>query len=150
MMNSSKQKRRGKPIKSPDSPKKNQKVFSSLKLEQLPNELIRHVFSYLKIVDLLICGKVSKRFRAISNDDQYLWPKTFNLGYREVPVKFIQRLLDSGCKYLSLSGVLIQGTLNLANTSRLKYLNLSGFGLNCYCENSTKMLESCYSLKSCH
>ena len=146
-MNSSKQKRSGKVIKRPESPKKNQKVFSSLKLEQLPNELIRHVFSYLKIVDLLKCGKVSKRFRAISNDDQYLWPKTFNLGYRQVPVGFVQKLLNSGCTYLSLSGVLIEGTLNLTNASRLKYLNLSGFGLNCYCENSTIMLESCYSLQ---
>ena len=127
--------------------KKDQKVFTSLQFEALPNEVICHVFSYLKILDLLKCGQVSKRFRAISNDDEYLWPKTFNLGYREVPVGFIQKLLDSGCKYLSLSGVLIEGTLNLANASRLKYLNLSGFGLNCYCENSTIMLESCYSLQ---
>jgi hypothetical protein len=42
-------------------------VFSNVKLETLPNEVILHVFNYLKIVDLLKCGEVSKRFRAISN-----------------------------------------------------------------------------------
>ena len=58
--------------------KKDQQVFSALKFEALPNEVITHVFSYLKIVDLLKCGQLSKRFRVISNDDN-LWPKSLNL-----------------------------------------------------------------------
>ena len=122
------------------------KLSSTLQFEVLPNEVIFCVFSYLTIVDLLKCGQVSKRFRAISINEN-LWPKKLNLCHKKVPVGFLQKLLDSGCKYLSLSGVLIEGALNLAHASRLKYLNLSGFGLNCYCENSTRMLESCYSLQ---
>jgi hypothetical protein len=122
-------------------------VFSDLQFEALPNEVILHVFSYLKIVDLLKCGQVSKRFRAISNDDQFLWPKMLNLCYKKVPGGFLERLLESGCKYLSLSYSVLEGTLYLQKASELKYLNLSGFGLECYKKNSKKILESCYSLQ---
>ena len=100
------------PMKQLKIKKEDRKVFSNLNFEDLPNEVIGHVFSYLKIVDILKCGKVSKRFRAISNY-QYLWPKTLNLSYKKVPVGFLEKLLDSGCKYLSLSGAVLDGTLNL-------------------------------------
>ena len=148
MMESSRQKRkREKSITTPDGPlkqldiiNKDQTVFSTL-----PNEVILHMFSYLKIVDLQKCGQVSKRFRAISNDDQYLWPKKVNISFKKVPVGFLQRLLDSGCKYLSLSGAFLEGTLNLPKASRLKYLNYSG-GFD-HVENSEKLLESSYSLE---
>ena len=77
--------------------KEDQKVFPTLSFVALPNEVICHVFTYLKIIDLLNCGLVSKRLRTISIDDQYLWPKKLNLCYKKVPVEFLQRLLDSGC-----------------------------------------------------
>jgi hypothetical protein len=48
--------------------KKEQKEFSTLQFDALPNEVIFHVFNYLRIVDLIKCGQVSKRFRAIIND----------------------------------------------------------------------------------
>ena len=134
------------PMKQLKIKQEDQKVFSDLNFEDLPNEVICHVFSYLKIVDILKCGKVSKRFRAISND-QYLWPKTLNLCYKKVPVGFLQKLLDSGCKYLSLSGAVLDGTLNLTTTSGLKYLNLSDFELECYRKNSEEILKSCFSLQ---
>ena len=126
--------------------KKDQQVFSALQFEALPKEVILHVFSYLKIVDLLNCGQVSKRFRAISRNDQYLWPKALNLCYKNVPVVFIQKLLDSGCKYLTLSYSVLDGTLNLSKASKLKYLDISSFGLK-NGTNSIKLLESCYSLQ---
>ena len=127
--------------------KEDQNMFSVLQFEALPNEVILHVFSYLKIVDLLKCGQVSKRFRAISNEDQYLWPKKFNLCYKKVPVGFLERLLENGCKYLSLSEAVLEGTLYLPKASKLKYLNISGFERERYKKNSEKMLESCYSLQ---
>ena len=34
--------------------------------ESLPKEIILHVFGYLKIVDIIKCGQVSKRLRIIS------------------------------------------------------------------------------------
>ena len=134
------------PMKQLKIKKEDQKVFSNLNFEDLPNEVIGHVFSYLKIVELLKCEKVSKRFRAISNY-QYLWPKTLNLSYKKVPVGFLQKLLDSGCKYLSLSGAVLDGTLNLQKKSGLKYLNLSDFELKCYRKNSEEILKSCFSLQ---
>ena len=100
---------------------KDQKVFSAL-----PNEIILHVFSYLKIVDILRCGQVSKRFRAMSKK---LWPEKINLCYKKVPVGFIQKLLYSECKYLSLSESILEGTLDLPKASKMdrahNYLRLS-------------------------
>ena len=136
---------------------KDQTVFSTLQFEALPNEVILHVFSSLKIVDLVKCGQVSKRFRAISNEDQYLWPKKVNLCGKGVPVGFLQKLLDNGCEYLSLhDAILVDNneldgfrffdTLNLSKASKLKYLNLSGFR-HYNRKNSIKLLQSCYSLQ---
>ena len=149
MTKASRQKRRKKNLKELNIIKKEQKVLSTLQFKDLPNEVIYHVFRYLKIVDLLKCGQVSKRFRAISIDDQYLWPKTLNLCCKKVPVVLLQKLLDSGCKYLSLSEATLEGNLNLPKTSRLQYLNLSGFALKSASnrENSEKLLKSCYSLQ---
>ena len=157
--------------------KKNPKATARrLQFEALPNEVICHVFSFLKMMDLLTCGQVSKRFRALSNDDQYLWPKRLNLWNKKVPVGLLQKVLDSGCKYLSLSEAILEGTLKLTKASELMYLNLSGFrdsenseklegalflpkvtawqylnrsafGPECCGNYSEKIIESCYSLK---
>ena len=97
------------------------KVLSTLQFEVLPNEVVDQVFSYLKIQDLLRCGQVSKRIRAISSDES-VWPKKFNLCFKKVPVGFLQKLLESGCNHLSLSGAISEGTLNLPRASRLLYL----------------------------
>ena len=138
--------RKRKSITRPISHSKQQKVFSTVQLETLPNEVILHVFSYLKIVCLLKCGQVSQRFRAISND-KYVWPKTFNLSCKKVPVGFLQKLLDSGSKYLKLSEAFLEGNLSLSKPTQLNYLNLSGFGVCDNGENSEKILEFSYSLQ---
>ena len=128
--------------------KKNPKATARrLQFEALPNEVIYHVFSFLRMMDLLTCGQVSKRFRAISNDDQYLWPKRINLWNKKVPAGLLQKVLDGGCKYLSLSEAVLEGTLNLPKVSALQYLNLSAFRPECYGNYSEKILESCYSLQ---
>ena len=55
-------------------PKKSSKAkrqkLSSLTLEDLPNELITRTFRGLNMKDLINCGQVSKRFRAIVGDEQ--------------------------------------------------------------------------------
>ena len=58
----------------------------------LPNEIILHVSSCLQILDILKCGQVSRRFRAISNDEN-LWPKKLNLCFTKVPAGFLQKVL---------------------------------------------------------
>ena len=115
-----------------------------MQFEALPTEVIVHVFSYLRMVDFLKCGEVSKRLRAISSDDQYLWPKKLNLCYKKVPAVFLQKLLESGCKYLSLSESLLDGTLNLTKASGLINLNLSGFANR---KSAEEILEFSYSLQ---
>merc|ERR550534_2793542 len=46
--------------------------FSCAQLEDLPDELILKIFRFLNIEGILKCGQVSRRIRAISND-QSLW-----------------------------------------------------------------------------
>lgn len=146
MSKSSKQKRKKeKVIARTVSLKNDQKVISNKKINALPNEIIHHVFSYLKIVDLLECGQVSKRFRTIICDDQFLWPKKINLCRKKVPVGLIQNLLNSGCEYLSLNEAVLDGALNLQKVSSLKYLNLAAIKSDR--QNSEEILEYCYSLQ---
>ena len=146
MPKSSKQKRKKeKVIARTVSLENGKKVISNKKFSALPNEIIHHVFSYLKIVDLLECGQVSKRFRTIICDDQFLWPKKINLCRKKVPVGLIQNLLNSGCEYLSLNEAVLDGALNLPNESSLKYLNLAAIKSDR--QNSEEILESCYSLQ---
>ena len=52
---------------------KNQDI-SSVQLEDLPDEMIVQVLQNLDIKDLINCGMVSKRFRAIYRDES-LWEK---------------------------------------------------------------------------
>jgi hypothetical protein len=48
--------------------------MSDLKFEDLPDEIILKVMSDLETEDLFSWWKLSKRFRAISQDES-LWPK---------------------------------------------------------------------------
>jgi hypothetical protein len=48
------------PMKQLKIKKEAEEVFSPLQCEALPNEVILHIFSYLKILDLLNCGQVSE------------------------------------------------------------------------------------------
>ena len=48
--------------------------MATLRLEDLPNELILEVFSFLGSRDLICMGQMSNRILAISYDEQ-LWQK---------------------------------------------------------------------------
>ena len=69
-------------------------------LEDLPNEVLLKVFSYMKPGDLIHCGQVSKRLRAICHD-RSLWQKV-NLYGKKVSAEFINFILDNGCNHLDL------------------------------------------------
>ena len=104
--------------------------LSILQFEDLPDEIILGVLSFLDIKDLLICGQTSKRIRNISNDES-LWLK-INLSEKLVPAAFLQKILNNGCKYLSLYSAHMDGNLTLKNTSQLRYLDMSVFERNTY------------------
>jgi hypothetical protein len=130
-------------------------------IQDLPDETILKVIKYLSINQLVKFGEVSKRMRAVRND-QSLWKK-MNLSkdnhpnYEiDVPTDFVKMVLENGCQYLSLyfmkvgtPGIPISMTymrnLCLDKKSSLKYLDLK------YCDAHflffEEILASCHSLQ---
>ena len=89
-----------------------------MQIEELPEEIITEVFSYLGLQDLINCGQVSKKINSISQIET-LWHK-FNLFRKAVPTKFLEMIIQKGCKYLNLSGARLEGNLSLAKASQLR------------------------------
>ena len=55
-------------------PQKKYKKRSKFPLEDLPNEVLLKVFSYLQIHDLFYCGHVNQRIRLLTREEK-LWQK---------------------------------------------------------------------------
>ena len=105
--------------------------LATLRLEDLPDELIVKVFSFLETRDLICLGQLSIRIRAISHDEQF-WQK-INLSYidmkilnrdAKIPARFLNIAIKNGCKYLSLYPNQVDGNLGLDQASSLIYLKL--------------------------
>ena len=124
-------------------PKPRQKEFqkiSSYQLFDLPDEVILKILSFLNIKELLNCGQVSGRLRAISNDES-LWLK-LNLYRRQVPYDFIKKAVENGCQYLSLDECDTNVTVKSESPFNLKYLNIS------YSNSGLlKLIQNCSSLQ---
>ena len=122
-------------------------TFSTLSLNDVPDEVILRVFSNLEIKDFIRCGQVSKRIRAISQD-QSLWLRINLNENKSVATGFLEYVLNNGCKYLGLGFTQI-GQINgkslKCNSSQLKCLDLS------FCQSSRQvfddLLSSCHSLE---
>ena len=99
-------------------------MFSTLSLDDVPDEVILRVFSNLAIKDFIRCGQVSKRIRAISQDKS-LWLKINLYAKRFVATGFLEYVLKNGCKYLGLGFARIDGENMTCNASQLKHLDLS-------------------------
>ena len=112
----------------------------SIRLEELPNELLLKIFSFLEITNLLNCSQTSKRIRVICYDDS-LWQK-INLSKKKVTTEFLQKVIGYGCKSLNLNEAKIVGTLSLENESPFTDLDLSA------CSATSHILEEL--LRSCH
>ena len=116
---------------------------SICQLDDLPDEVLLKILSYLDIKGLLRCSHVCRRIRSISHDES-LWQK-INLCEKIVPTEFLEFVLNNGCKYLSLKGATLTGNLILMiKNSQLKYLDLS----ECNIEGQIllSLLASCHSL----
>ena len=114
-------------------------------LEDLPDEMLEKVFSYLKIGDLIHWGHVSQRMRKIRNIES-LWQSVDlsdlnNWRGSTVQTDFIIFLIEKGCKYLNLMNVELTGSLKLDQPSKLKGLNLQ----NCVAKREAleEILHSC-------
>ena len=55
-------------------PQKKYQKISKFPLEDLPNEVLLKVFSYLQIHDLFHCGHVNQRIRLLTHEEK-LWQK---------------------------------------------------------------------------
>ena len=97
--------------------------ISNSHLEDLPNEVLLKVFSFLDITDLICCGQVSKRIRAISLHGPF-WKKA-NLYNKRVSAKLLKQIVTNQCKYLSLHSAYLYGNLFLEKVSKLSYLELT-------------------------
>ena len=124
---------------------KRQKL-SFFHFEGLPDEIILEILSFLDIKGVLQCGQVSKRLRAISND-QSLWIK-LNLFDREVPYGFIEKAVKNGCEYLSLGFSVVNGGKKSEVPWKLKYLELSQSGdIDWAVEIPEGVLQNCHFLQ---
>ena len=125
------------------TPSSKRQKISNLLLEELPDEIVLKILSYLNITHLICCSQLSKRFAAICLDES-LWQK-INLYKSCVPSSFISKILNNGCKYISLDQALIDGRLDLKSACKLEYLD---FG-ECYDNYGVvrKLLTLCTSLK---
>ena len=71
-----------------------------LEVQNLPDEILLKVLSYLEIEEICVCAQLSQRFRAICHD-QALWNRV-NLFGNPVLLQFLEMILNKKCKYLSL------------------------------------------------
>ena len=114
----------------------------STKLEDLPNEIITKVLSYLEIGDLFFFGHLSTRTRALSRH-KILWQK-LTIDNKTLATEFLKFILRNDCKFLKLTKVQIKGYLHLRKSSNLKNLSLN----RCVIKNQVleELLGSCHSL----
>jgi hypothetical protein len=114
-------------------------------LNDLPDEVILNILSFLNIKELIKC-QVSKRLREIVNDES-LWLKV-NLVRRQVPYDFIEKAAVNGCQYLSLADCNVVGLTGKSETSfNFKYLNVKGQDWCPGCPGIKKLIQNCSSLQ---
>ena len=124
---------------------KRQKM-SFLQLEDLSDEVILKIFSFLDMTEILICGQVSKRLRAITLDDS-LWLK-LNFLKRKVPFKFLEKASENGCKYLSVAqGGFPDWSWTFKRPLNFKYLVLDSKFESGFFGVPAGLLENCHSLE---
>ena len=73
--------------------------MSPYSMDDLPDEIILLVVSFLNVKEIIKCGQVSKRIRSICSDET-MW-QAVNLYNKIVPVEFLIRLIGNKCKVFS-------------------------------------------------
>ena len=123
----------------------NRKKVSILQFEDLPVEIRIKVMSCLDLKELLRCNQVSKKTRALCQDES-LWQK-IDLSWKDdVPYSFVQFVLEKKCKSLLLRGSEMMGrTLKLTKMSHLRHLDLGQCEMNE--RGMNELLFSCHNLK---
>ena len=115
-------------------------------LDDLPDEIILKIFSFLNRKKLFLASLISKRMYNISQDSSMFqrWLK-INFFNKKLPTSLLEKVLLKGCKYLSLQHATLEGNLKLEKRTVLKCLDIS----NCRSNQGVKeeVLASCHSLE---
>ena len=119
--------------------------LSFVELDDLPDEIILKIFTFLDIREILKCGQVSQRIRAISNDE-CLWLK-LNFYEGHVSYELLEKAVENGCKYLSLAFASLYGGENSKMPLNLKYLEMSQDSDNEPGHVHEGLLKNCHSLQ---
>ena len=114
-----------------------------IRFEDCPAEILMQILNFLEINNLLKCSQTSKRIRVICYDKS-LW-QTINLSKIRVPIGFLQKVINDGCKRLNLNEARVVGALRLENKSQLTNLDLSGCSAMSHVFGD--LLKSCHCLK---
>ena len=93
------------------------------KFQDLPEELILTILSYLEESALISCGQVSRKIRKISYDNS-LWV-TANFVEKIVKTELLEIILGKGCMILNITNCDVIGNLSSNIKSQLRVLNLS-------------------------
>jgi F-box and leucine-rich repeat protein 1 (S-phase kinase-associated protein 2) len=125
---------------------KRQKL-SFVELDDMPEEIILKIFTFLDIREILKCGQVSQRIRAISNDES-LWLQ-LNFFEGHVPYGLLEKAVENGCKYLGLASACLYDGGNSNMPLNLKYLEMSYLRSNNdnFYETHEGLLKNCHSLQ---
>ena len=102
------------------------KQRDSLSLQDMPDEIVLKIFTYLEIKNILKMSQTSKRFHAICQENT-LWQIADVSGskqyeFKRVPTAFIHKLLGKECKELRLQQLKLKGKLDFNDESKLEYL----------------------------
>ena len=125
---------------------KRQKL-SFIELDDLPNEIILKIFTFLDIREILKCGQVSQRIRAISNDES-LWLQ-LNFFEGNIPYGLLEKAVENGCRYLSVASACLHDGENSKMPLNLKYLEMSQNSNNLSVPEKVPkgLLKNCHSLQ---
>ena len=97
--------------------------LSFVELDDMPDEIILKIFTFLDIREILKCGQVSRRIQGISNDESLWLQLNFFKGH--VPYGLLERAVQNGYRYLSLAFASLYDGGGLKTHWNLKYLDIS-------------------------
>lgn len=99
------------------------KQRDSLSLQDMPEEIVLKIFTYLEIKNILKMCQTSKRYHEICQEDS-LW-QIFDYSGKKVPTDFVKKLLEKGCTFLCLqTAAKLKGNLDFNDVSKLTELYL--------------------------
>ena len=121
-------------------------------LEGLPDEVLLNVLSFLELPDLNRCEQVSKRLKSVVQIES-LWQKLIFFNNTRpikinMPINFVEKILDRGCKTLCLKRYRLTQTRRLVKKPGLnKLINLNLHQCELPSSFLEKLLSSSHSLK---